>query len=82
MSNGVPEVLASFDIPPTSAYGGGASTNFFPHMCLLLPGLGPFLPLTSSSPSLPAWAWGVWGRMGWVGGCGPLGSGLLSSLHP
>lgn len=72
----MPEDFTSFDIPPPSAYGGGASTNFFPHMYLLL--LGPFLPLTSSSPSLPAWAWGV----GWVGGCEPLGSGLLSSIHP
>lgn len=61
----MPEDFTSFDIPPPpSAYGGGASTNFFPHMYLLL--LGPFLPLTSSSPSLPAWARGVWDGWGAV----------------
>ena len=43
MANRVPEVFNSFD-PPTlqdSSYGGGASSDSFPNMCLLLPGPGP-----------------------------------------
>lgn len=69
----VPEVFTSFDIPP-SAYGGGASTNFFPHMCLLLPGPGP---LPSPHIFFPFASCLGLGRVGRVGGCGP--PGLWSS---
>lgn len=55
--NRVPKVFLDPQ-PPDSGYGGGAS---FP-TCVSSSGpLGPFLPLTSPSPWLPAWAWGRWG---------------------
>lgn len=68
----------SVDIPP-SAYGGGASTSFFPDMCLLLPGPGPLPSPHIFFPFASCLGLGCVGR---VGGYGPLGSGLPSSIHP
>lgn len=59
---------------PPSAYGGGASTNFFPHMCLLLPGPGPLPSPHIFFPFASCLGLGCVGR---VGGCGP--PGLWSS---
>lgn len=77
MANRVPK--GSF-LPFTPGFWlwGRGLLCLLPHMCLLLWALGPFLPLTSPSPWLPAWAWGSLG--GW--GAVTQGSLLPGSLHP